>query len=290
MIGRTNAGGGGLANAYAVIAATYPAGAACTCTNGTKTLKAKDTSGSWLFMIPQAGTWTVSYSADGKSDSRAIEITDYGQVEKAAFRIPSAYQEVEYIEGTGTQYIKVSEMPDNTSELIWDIYYEQYKYVSENKYCRIGTWGDRTTFGFQAENDGKINVFLKDTWGDGLGTTSVSPATGWHRISVSFIDNFTSVDSVKNNGSFSSVNFGAGETAFGFGILGPLWAQWAQGGTPSTFLRCKEFIWKKNRVEAMHLIPCYRITDKAAGMYDTVKNKFYTNNGTGTFVVGGDVQ
>lgn len=75
MIGRTNVGGGGVGNAYAVIAVTYPAGSTCTCTNGTKTIKAKDTSGSYLFLIPSAGTWTVTATDGTDTANKSIDIT-----------------------------------------------------------------------------------------------------------------------------------------------------------------------------------------------------------------------
>jgi len=39
----------------------------------------------------------------------------------------------------------------------------------------------------------------------------------------------------------------------------------------------------------MHLIPCYRKEDNVAGMYDLVSGEFYTNAGTGEFIVGPDV-
>lgn len=38
-----------------------------------------------------------------------------------------------------------------------------------------------------------------------------------------------------------------------------------------------------------YLVPCYRKSDKAAGMYDIVNDVFYTNAGTGEFLVGQDV-
>jgi len=37
---------------------------------------------------------------------------------------------------------------------------------------------------------------------------------------------------------------------------------------------------------AFNLIPCYRKSDKVAGMYDAVSGQFYTNSGTGEFVTG----
>lgn len=66
---------------YAIIGVTYPAGSTCTCTNGSKTLTAKDTSGKALFVIPSAGTWTVKAVKNSQSASKAISITAEGQVE-----------------------------------------------------------------------------------------------------------------------------------------------------------------------------------------------------------------
>ena len=40
---------------------------------------------------------------------------------------------------------------------------------------------------------------------------------------------------------------------------------------------------------AYNLIPCYRKSDNAIGMYDTVSKTFYGNSGTGTFEKGPEV-
>ena len=66
---------------FAVIGVTYPAGSTCTCTNGSKTLTAKGTSGKALFVIPSAGTWTVTAVKGSKSKSKEVSITAEGQVE-----------------------------------------------------------------------------------------------------------------------------------------------------------------------------------------------------------------
>ena len=70
-----------VAAVYAVIRVTYPSGSTCTCTNGSKTLTAKDTSGKALFVIPSAGTWTVKAVSGSKSTSKTVSITAEGQVE-----------------------------------------------------------------------------------------------------------------------------------------------------------------------------------------------------------------
>lgn len=70
--------GGGIP--YAIIGVTYPSGSTCTCTNGSKTLTAKNTSGKAIFVIPSAGTWTVKAVKGSQSASKAVSITAEGQV------------------------------------------------------------------------------------------------------------------------------------------------------------------------------------------------------------------
>ena len=77
MVGKTNVAG---ARLRAVIAVTYPAGSICTCSNGTKTLKARDTSGKALFNVP-VGEWTVSCTDGSRTTSKTVSITTEGQVE-----------------------------------------------------------------------------------------------------------------------------------------------------------------------------------------------------------------
>lgn len=60
----------------ATIHVTYPAGATCTATDGTTTLTAPDTSGTWDCVVPNAGTWTVSLDS-GFCES--VEITQNGE-------------------------------------------------------------------------------------------------------------------------------------------------------------------------------------------------------------------
>lgn len=71
--------GGGIP--YAIISVTYPSGSTCTCTNGSMILTAKDTSGKALFVIPEAGTWTVKSVKGNNSASKTVSITAEGQVE-----------------------------------------------------------------------------------------------------------------------------------------------------------------------------------------------------------------
>ena len=79
--------GGGGEKLFSIIAVTYPEGSVCTCSNGTRTLKAKDTSGKALFNVT-VGEWTVKAedTAAGKSKSANVSITEEGQLKSVTLK------------------------------------------------------------------------------------------------------------------------------------------------------------------------------------------------------------
>lgn len=63
----------------ASIAVTYPAGSTCTATDGSTTLNAPDTTGTWVCVVPNAGTWTVSCTDGTQTASNTVTLTTLGQ-------------------------------------------------------------------------------------------------------------------------------------------------------------------------------------------------------------------
>lgn len=61
---------------------SYPAGSILTCTDGSTTLTAGNTTGSWYFTIPNAGNWTVTATSGSNSASQTVAITADGQIEQ----------------------------------------------------------------------------------------------------------------------------------------------------------------------------------------------------------------
>lgn len=84
-----NHAGGGSSFA-ALIQVTYNAGATCTCSNGSKTLTAPDTSGSATFKVKSKGTWVVAVTKGSASKTKSVEVVSDGalySVEVFTFRI-----------------------------------------------------------------------------------------------------------------------------------------------------------------------------------------------------------
>lgn len=89
MIGITNSGFGG-SGGIAFIQVTYPVGSSCTCTNGTRTYRAKDTSGSCVFNVKDPGNWTVSCTDGTDSDSKTVTVANYDSIS-----VKLAYESIE---------------------------------------------------------------------------------------------------------------------------------------------------------------------------------------------------
>lgn len=80
---------------YGIIGVTYPEGSICTCTNNEKTMKATDTSGKYIFLIPKAGTWVVSCTNGEKTRNFEVVIATEGQ----AVNLEMAYEVYYYNKG-----------------------------------------------------------------------------------------------------------------------------------------------------------------------------------------------
>lgn len=80
MVGKA---GSGAADVYAFIIVSYPAGSTCTASNGSTTLTAGDTSGTWVFKIPTPATtpetWTVTSTNGTFTATDTVSITTEGQ-------------------------------------------------------------------------------------------------------------------------------------------------------------------------------------------------------------------
>lgn len=287
MIGSVNTGGG--ATAFAFIVATYPVGSTCTCTctETGKVLRAKDTSGSWVFDIPYAGTWTVATDAN---HSKSVSISYKAQVENATILVPNAYQQVEYLQAVGAtsssaseswkgQYINTGLILDGDSKI-------EAKYMPVSlgaSQCRIygsekiDTWNYKRTLTIGSNGT---------TTGYGVSSPTDITVAGYNSLNTIY-----EVISDKNH-TYINGELVATHTYQSFNTVNALYLFADSFGTRfDTYGNKRIYYFKvsKNGVPVADYIPCYNKSTFAAGMYDLVSDTFKPNDGQNDFTVGGDV-
>lgn len=195
--------------------------------------------------------------------------------------LPDEYQQIEYIQTTGTQYIDSGVPLKNGLKIIVDWIYADAD--SGNSYTggHIGSPGNRWLIGSQRQ---KYYYF----------------AVGTGNVPTEF--EYGSRDVIEacwaNKASYIKVN-GIESTKYNYEMYAlteePTYTYYmgAVNRTGSATLKPKLTIysWKfyQDDVLIRDFVPCYRKSDNKIGLYDTVNNAFYTNNGTGTFEKGNNI-
>ena len=188
-------------------------------------------------------------------------------------RLPREYQEVEYIQTTGTQWIDTGIIPDENT------YQVSTKVISTSADNNMAVLGTSTNLYYH------LTAFNNKWWagqnGSDGGYGSYTPTVGaeyeieFNNATNAIVINGAVLCSGKTYNSTASIKMAA------------------RGGDSPVYGNFKYYYFKvlnnQNGQVLMDLIPCYRRSDSVAGMYDLVSETFFTNAGTGTFIVGGDI-
>lgn len=202
-------------------------------------------------------------------------------VGNGVFVLPPEYQRVEYIEGTGTQWIDTgllfNEDIEYTARFLGttdDFSTRRHivgNFKSGNRY-RLSTMNDYKTlywwFGNVAEQAQNLynvdyvhNITDFIARQDNIKVYQNGTKIKDYDLTTEFIQNNETIKLFYDNTS----SYGKFIGRFYF------------------------FTAKENDTPVRNMIPCYRHSDGVAGMYDTVNGVFYTNQGTGSFIVGNNV-
>lgn len=187
----TRRGGG---TPYAAIGVTYPSGSVCTCTNGTLTLTAKGTGGKAIFVIPSAGTWTVTAVSGSKSTSKAVSITAEGQVETVELFYPLVIYEAGVFgaNSAGTQFSaarkddnnNASSITKESSYMLWE--------CDANTYCMFYISPKASCAGYKTLNISVTNASMAiDTDETGKGKWGLSKSTDVKGTGFVAVTNFS---------------------------------------------------------------------------------------------------
>lgn len=189
--------------------------------------------------------------------------------------LPYEYQQVEYIESTGTQYIDTNENANNISEI--NIKFNLTKDIGAHQGILGGGYSEEnSTFQIVFNNDTKK---IGTTWGNNR--IAIDYDTNIHYAKVSttkcVIDSRESSNTSTINDNRNVYLFARRSDNLGQGI---------ENYSYCKIYKCEMY---NNNVMIHKFIPCYLKDNNEIGLYDLIGKKFYTNQGTGTFLKGNDV-
>jgi len=191
--------------------------------------------------------------------------------------LPLAYQEVEYLGGSGTQFINTGLTFPNVDAFKIKASFNE---VSSNQYI-AGLRDDGNTaigFGVCFSARGGLTYYPR-LWRENAIAYSARAGeifTVFTKISTT--DGFFSVnDTVRDHFNIAKIN--AQKTVYLFALNG-------SGGEYQMNGKIYEAEAYLNDTLIHLFLPCYRKSDNEPGLFDTVTRTFFTNAGTGTFAVG----
>ena len=194
-------------------------------------------------------------------------------------RLPIEYQEVEYIESSGTQYIATQITPTDTTWLYMKLISKNVS--SDEVYCWAATNNQDSWNKFWIWNTSSKMYFWWNSWTASSNRPSVTAGV-LMEVELNYMNSryskkdWTNVDSLWTlNTIWYSLNI--------------FWHNWAN--TAQYFSEIKLYSLKVSDWESIiaNFIPCFRKSDWEPWIYDLVNNQFYTNAWTGRFLIWRDV-
>lgn len=236
------------------------------------------------------GSFTIRSELDEQSDiisqlAEALEVS-IGENDAVvrSVGIPDEYQEVAYIESTGTQYIDAGLIPNQDTRVVAEHLYTKQP---QNRGFIYGAGVSATDSAFElytwtgAWNTpyGNTNIQMTPPTPSSLISGKIKTDKSKNNITITYPDGYVQTKNC------SYLTFAAPRNMWLFAI---------NRGNTAADLRsdcvrlyyCK--IWDDSML-VRDFIPCYRKSDTKPGMYDLVSETFFTNIGTGEFLYGAPI-
>ena len=190
--------------------------------------------------------------------------------------LPVGFVRLDYIESSGTQWIDTGVIPSLTQKYIidgqfTDVGSSQHNGATNGGYyfLPLSIWSGYNYFGCQS---GSSAIF-----------SSVSKDLNKHIFVFDLLNGKFIVDTVEQSFTPSSNISQVSEIAFYLFRLNGI----NSGYDYLRLYSCKIY---DNGTLVRNYIPCYRYSDGVEGLYDTVNNRFDTNQGTGRFIRGKEIE
>ena len=196
------------------------------------------------------------------------------------YKVPSGYQQVEYIESSGTQYIDTGWV--NNKKAI-------HSYKMKFRALALTEGGFFGQFSSPAIRPGTLWMSVNDS---AFRMSIGSDNSAISKVSYAYdTDIHTFTNEINNSNKTYRVTYDNTESykTYSGTVYSDISICLFRSST-NTYrpisTRIFYFIICENGQEARHLIPVVRNTDDKPGMYDLVNDVFYTNAGTGEFTWG----
>lgn len=203
-------------------------------------------------------------------------------------RLPSDYQEVEYIESTGTQYIDTNiKVSDLSSAISMAYRFMPLNELTTSDSYYLGTYGAYPNYFMQLSTRSNISSIYFYCGNPEQGGEASFTRNNWQ--------NYEQYLEVSINGTSGNVSLNGIQKTFSYAkptINGSLYIGALNNNGSATInskTRIYEFSFKDDGKLIRNLIPCYRKSDNEVGLYDLVNGVFYTNQGSGEFSCGVDI-
>ena len=193
-------------------------------------------------------------------------------------KIPEEYQRVDYIASTGTQYIDTGVIGKSGLS-------------SKIKFMLINTYDDDTVLGSRAGSNRLYLLHLYNGFTLGYGNYYSAGTSGPVNQNIIYdvqTDLSTGTQTLEANGirvltttNTTTLNTNLKLYLFALNL----------DGVANYFSSARIYelkIYDDNKL-IRNMIPCYRKSDGVIGMYDTESKTFFTNKGTGTFLIGNEI-
>jgi hypothetical protein len=188
-------------------------------------------------------------------------------------RLPSEYQELDYIASTGTQWIDTGYTPVQNDEL-----------EIKNVICPIKSSYQAI---FSAGTGTYQWILLIANSSDSHGAYYKYFKGGEAYFVLEYLTTTTTIKS--NSSGLYYNNNKVGSSSYVGGANTTLRLLQRANNSSGATAQIGEVTIKNGDTIKRNMIPCYRKSDNEPGMYDLVNGTFYTNAGSGTFLMGNEV-
>ena len=221
---------------------------------------------------PRTSATGVNINVDDALDGEVLGFEMHKETTQNTVLLPSEYTEVDYIEGTGTQYIDTGVVAKTTTT------YDLYASFPELPSATRGIIGVLETGSF-----GRWNLYLS-----GNGYISVGYSGSYYNSTVIPTLN-TKYHLVQTPTEFKIGNNSIVQyTVTSASSSSNVYIYKRNYTSDTTCVKMKLYSCKIYDGDTLvrDFKPCYRNSDSVVGLYDLVNDVFYTNAGTGSFTYG----